>query len=164
MSLEDIVAEVKKHSTQFVCLTGGEPLGQRSSIPLMEILVREGYTVSLETNGSFSINAVPLDVVKVIDLKCPDSGESDSIAWENLALVKPHDQFKFVIASKSDFDWAQDVCKQHRLFEKCALLFSPAYGKISPTDLAKWILAAEVPLTMQLQMHKEIWGPNERGV
>jgi 7-carboxy-7-deazaguanine synthase len=164
MELDDIMVEVKKHSSQYVCLTGGEPLGQRDSIPLMERLLKEEYIVSLETNGSFSISQVPSPVIKVIDIKCPDSGESESIAWENLDLVKPHDQYKFVIASKADFQWAQDVCKEHRLFEKCALLFSPAYGKVSPTDLAKWILAAEVPMTMQLQMHKEIWGPNERGV
>lgn len=164
MTVDQIVAKVKENETRYVCLTGGEPLGQRGSIPLMTRLVAEGYTVSLETNGSFSIKDVPLDVVKVIDVKCPDSGETDSMAWENFALAKPHDQFKFVVASKKDFDWAQELCREHKLHEKCTVLFSPAYGKVSPVELASWILKSSVPVTMQMQMHKEIWGPNEKGV
>lgn len=164
MSLDAILAETHKYETRYVCLTGGEPLGQRGSIALMQSLLQEKYTVSLDTNGSFSVKDVPLDVIKVIDIKCPDSGESESMAWENLKLVRPHDQFKFVVASKSDFDWAQRICEEHELYEKCTLLFSPAYGKVRPIDLAEWILQAKKPLTLQLQMHKEIWGPDERGV
>jgi 7-carboxy-7-deazaguanine synthase len=164
MPIDDILVEVKKHRTQYVCLTGGEPLGQKAILLLMQKLLTENYTVSLETNGSFSILTVPSEVIKVIDIKCPDSGESEQMAWENFDLVKPHDQFKFVVASKSDFDWSRKICADHRLYEKCSLLFTPAFGKISPLDLANWILASDVPMTMQLQMHKEIWGPNERGV
>jgi len=164
MTVEAIVEETRKHESQYVCLTGGEPLGQKGSIPLMARLLEEGYIVSLETNGSFSIKDVPRGVIKVIDLKCPDSGEVESMAWENLSLVSPHDQFKFVVASKADFDWSQKVCEDHGLYEKCPILFSPAYGKVSPSDLAAWILKSKAHVTMQLQMHKEIWGPNERGV
>jgi 7-carboxy-7-deazaguanine synthase len=164
MDLESILAEVKKHDPQYVCVTGGEPMGQKGTLVLLQRLLKEGYTVSLETNGSFSIKDVPIDVIKVIDLKCPDSGESSHMAWENLALVKPHDQFKFVIASKSDFDWSQQVIRDHNLEEKCGLLFSPVYQKVSPSELAKWILDDHAPVTMQMQLHKEIWGPNERGV
>ena len=164
MPLGAILSEAKKHETKYVCLTGGEPLGQKASIPLMQRLLEEGYTVSLETNGSFSIKDVPRDVIKIIDIKCPDSGESESMAWENLSLVKAHDEFKFVVASKADFDWAQKICAEHGLHEKCAILFSPVYGKVSPAELASWILKSHAPVTMQIQMHKEIWGPKERGV
>ncbi len=164
MSIDAILEEVRKFGGEYVCLTGGEPLGQKGSIVLMEKLLAEKYTVSLETNGSFSIKDVPLAVIKVIDIKCPDSGEAETIAWENLSLARKEDQFKFVVASRADFDWSQKVCQDHKLHERCSVLFSPAYGKVSPSDLAKWILDAHAKVTMQLQMHKEIWGPNERGV
>lgn len=161
---EEIIQEIKKFETEYVCLTGGEPLAQRASYPLMKSLLDMGYIVSLETNGSFPITDVPKEVVKVIDIKCPDSGESDSVAWENLALVSKHDQFKFVVASRKDFDWAQSICEEHKLYEKCAVLYSPAYGLVKPADLARWILDSKAHVTMQMQLHKEIWGPKERGV
>ncbi len=164
MDLDAILAEVHKHKTRYVCLTGGEPLGQQGIYPLMEALVDEGYTVSLETNGSFSIAKVPAKVVKVIDLKCPDSGEAETMVWENCSLVQPHDQFKFVVASRADFDWAQGICKQYGLNEKCPVLYSPVAGKVKPLELAEWILEVGAEVTMQMQMHKEIWGPDKRGV
>jgi 7-carboxy-7-deazaguanine synthase len=164
ITLDAILTEVRRHETRYVCLTGGEPLGQRGIYPLMQRLLDEKYTVSLETNGSFSIKDVPLDVIKVIDIKCPDSGEADTMAWENLQLARPHDEFKFVVSSKTDFEWSQRICEEHGLYDKCTVLFSPAYGKVKPLELAEWILEAKKPVTMQLQMHKEIWGPNERGV
>lgn len=164
MSLDAIIEQVKKFTTEYVCLTGGEPLGQKASIELMQRLVDMGYTVSLETNGSFSVKDVPLKVIKVIDIKCPDSAEAEAMAWENLSLVRKDDQFKFVVGSKADFDWAQNICAEHKLAEKCSILYTPVYKKVSPMDLARWILDAEAKVTMQVQMHKEIWGPNERGV
>jgi 7-carboxy-7-deazaguanine synthase len=164
MSQEEILEKVRSYQSQYVCLTGGEPLAQKASIDLLRALLKEGYTVSLETSGSFSIKDVPLDVVKVVDIKCPGSGESDKMAWENLSLVKPHDQFKFVVASKEDFDWALKVCHDHELEKKCHILYSPVHGKVKPHELAQWILNAHAPVTMQLQLHKEIWDPNERGV
>lgn len=164
MTIPDIMAKVKEFGGQYVCITGGEPLGQIGTIELMRRLLAEGQTVSLETNGSFSIKDVPSEVVKVIDLKCPESGESDAMAWENLELVRPHDQFKFVVSSKADFDWAQELCERHQLHAKCSVLYSPVYGKVKPAELAAWILDAKAPVTMQMQLHKEIWGPNERGV
>lgn len=163
-TVAQILEEVKKHDPEYVCLTGGEPMGQKGAIPLMRKLLDSGYTVSLETNGSFSVKDVPLDVIKVIDIKCPGSGESESMAWENLGLVQKKDQFKFIVASKEDFDWAQKVCEDHKLHEKCTVLFSPAYGTVSPADLARWILDSHAKVTLQTQLHKEIWGPNERGV
>ncbi len=164
MPLEEIVSEVKKHETEYVCLTGGEPLGQKGIYPLMRRLLDEKFIVSLETNGSFSIKDVPLDVIKVVDVKCPDSGETESMAWENLDLVRSTDQLKFVVASQKDFEWSNALCQDRKLYEKCPVLFSPAYGLVKPADLAKWILSSKAKVTMQTQMHKEIWGPNTRGV
>lgn len=164
MPLDTILQKVKEFETEYVCVTGGEPLTQAGTVPLLSELLKAGFTVSLETNGSFSIKDVPLDVIKVIDMKCPDSGESEKMAWENLDLVKPHDQFKFVVGSKSDFDWAQTLIERHKLAEKCAVLFSTAYGKVKPAELAKWILGSKASVTMQVPLHKEIWGPDERGV
>jgi 7-carboxy-7-deazaguanine synthase len=164
MSVSNIMEEVRKAKTRWVCLTGGEPLGQQGIYPLMEALLAENYVVSLETNGSFSVANVPEEVVKVIDLKCPDSGEEDQMDWGNCAMVKPQDQFKFVIASHSDFLWAQSICKEHALASRCHILFSPVSGKVKPSDLAAWILSEGAEVTMQLQMHKTIWGPESRGV
>lgn len=166
MTVDEIMTAVKAYKdAEYVCVTGGEPLGQRAAIPLMQRLIDAGYTVSLETNGAFSIKDVPLPVIKVIDLKCPDSGEADAMAWENLKLARPHDQFKFVVASKSDFEWAQAVCEREGLHEKYPILYSPVYGKVKPAELADWILNSNPKnVTLQTQMHKEIWGPNQRGV
>ena len=164
MTVPEILTAIKKYETEYVCVTGGEPLGQRGTIPLMHDLLAEKYTVSLETNGSFSVKEVPAEVMKIIDIKCPDSGVTAAMAWENLALAKPHDQFKFVVASRKDFDWADDICREHKLHEKCTVLYSPAYGLVKPAELAGWILDSKSKVTMQMQLHKEIWGPDERGV
>ena len=164
MSLEQILAEVRKYGAEYVCVTGGEPLGQRGVYPLMKALLDDGYIVSLETNGAFSIKDVPDKVIKVVDLKCPDSGEAKANVWENTELVKPHDQFKFVIGSKEDFDWSQQVCEKYQLHSKCPILYTPVHGKVQPADLAHWILDSHAKVTMQTQLHKEIWGPNQRGV
>lgn len=164
MGIDDILAEVKKHETQYVCLTGGEPLGQKGIYPLMRSLLNMGRIVSLETNGSFSIKDVPVAVIKVVDIKCPDSGESANMAWENMDLVTAHDEFKFVVASRGDFDWSHQLCLDKGLYDKCTVLFTPAYGKVKPAELAKWILESRAKVTMQTQMHKEIWGPDLRGV
>ena len=164
MSLEEVLAEVAKFEAQYVCVTGGEPLGQRGTIELLHRLLKNQYTVSLETNGSFSIEDVPSEVMKIVDIKCPDSGEVESFHEENLNLVQAHDQFKFVVASEADFRWARELSEKHKLDKKCTVLFSPVYGKVSPKELANWILDDRAPATMQTQMHKEIWGPKERGV
>ena len=164
MSLPDIIKEVKKYDSEYVCVTGGEPLGQRATTQLMQLLLDQKYIVSLETNGSFSVKEVPLSVIKVIDIKCPESGESERLAWENFDLVRSQDQFKFVVASKNDFEWAHALSQQHKLNEKCTLLYSPVFGKVKPAELAKWILQSKAKATLQIQMHKEIWGTDERGV
>lgn len=162
--VNEVMAEVRRHPTRYVCLTGGEPLGQQAIYPLMEQLVAEGYIVSLETNGSFLADRVPAAVVKVLDFKCPDSGEVDANEWGNVALLRPEDQVKFVVASRADFDWSLEVSNRHRLWEKASVLFSPVHGKATPKELADWVLTAPFPSTMQMQMHKEIWGADTRGV
>jgi 7-carboxy-7-deazaguanine synthase len=156
MRIHEILSRVKEYDSEYVCVTGGEPLGQKTSYVLMRALIDDGYTVSLETNGSFSVRDVPPKVIKVIDLKCPDSGESGRIAWENIDLVKPRDQFKFVIGSRNDFDWACTVCEQHRLQSRCHVLFSPVFQKVDPSMLAQWILTSHVRVTLQLQLHKQL--------
>lgn len=162
-TFSEILAEIKKYDTPYVCLTGGEPMAQKESIPFMEMLCQEGYTVSLETSGSFSVKGVPAEVIKVIDLKCPDSGETASMVWENCGHVTKNDQFKFVVASKEDFEWAEQICRQYDLNEKCTVLYSPVYGKVKPSALADWILEGRSKVTLQLQMHKTIWGEDVQG-
>jgi 7-carboxy-7-deazaguanine synthase len=164
MTVDGIVAEVKKYETQYVCVTGGEPMVQRTTIPLLQRLLDEGYIVSLETNGSISIKDVPLSVIKIIDIKCPDSGKSEQTAWENLDLVRSHDQFKFVVASKNDFDWAQKTCDQYKLHEKCTVFFLPVSGQVKPRDLGEWIISPKAKVPMQPQHHEEGGGPDETGV
>jgi len=164
MTVPEILEKIKPFETSYACVTGGEPLSQRGTLELLKALLAAEYTVSLETNGSHSIEHVPAEVIKVIDVKCPDSGESDKMEWKNFDLVQKHDQFKFVVASKADFDWAQGVCDKHKLHERCTVLYSPAYGLVKPAQLASWILSSKAPVTLQTQQHKEIWGNNERGV
>lgn len=163
-SIQSIVDEVDSHGAKYVCVTGGEPLGQQGVYPLLEALLARNYMVSLETNGSFSIKKVPAAVIKVIDVKCPDSGEEDSFAWENIELAGPSDQFKFVVASRADFEWSREFVARHELTDRCAVLFSPVHGKVAARDLADWILESRQPVTLQSQMHKELWGPNTKGV
>lgn len=164
MTVPEILEKIKPFEAQYACVTGGEPLSQRGTLELLKALLKAEYTVSLETNGSFSVKDVPQEVIKVIDIKCPESGESDKMAWENFDLVQKHDQFKFVVASQKDFEWAQEICQKHNLHERCTVLYSPAFGLVKPAELASWILSAKAPVTLQTQQHKEIWGNNERGV
>ena len=164
LSIGDIITKVKAFESEYVCVTGGEPLTQAGAVLLLSELLKCGYTVSLETNGSFSIKDVPREVIKVIDIKCPDSGESEKNCWENINLVTKQDQFKFVVASKADFDWAENLIQKNGLNERCTVLFSTVYGRVKPSELAKWILDSKANVTMQVPMHKQIWGPDEKGV
>lgn len=164
MTVPQIMEQVRRHPTKYVCLTGGEPLGQRGIYPLMDILIAEGKTVSLETSGSFSVADVPAAVIKILDLKCPESGECDANLMSNLQHLTPRDEVKFVIASRQDFEWAKTVCDTNDLTGRCSVLFSPVTGKLSPALLAEWVLEEGVPATMQVQMHKVIWGTDARGV
>jgi 7-carboxy-7-deazaguanine synthase len=163
--LEDIVAEVRQVGLPLVELTGGEPLLQKNVIPLMQRLLDEGYTVLLETGGHVSIAAVPAGVHRIVDAKCPGSGESGSMHWDNLDLLTPRDEVKLVIADRADFEYAREVTATHDLAQRCAAVhFSPAWNLVDPAHLAEWILEARLPVRLQLQQHKYIWEPAARRV
>ncbi len=164
MSLDEIVVAVAAHPARLVEVTGGEPLAQPGSIALMQRLLDEGYEVLLETSGAYDVSSVPAAVRRIIDLKTPDSGEMQRNDWDNLAHLRPHDEIKFVIQSRGDYEWARDVLRQHRLDARVRVLFSPAWGSEVRTQLAEWMLEDALPARFQLQLHKLIWPGVERGV
>jgi len=165
MSIDDVVTEVARHGCRLVEVTGGEPLLQPDVHPLMERLLGEGYEVLLETGGHLPIDEVPDDVVAIVDVKCPASGESAHMHWENLEQLSAKDEVKFVIQDRGDFDYAADVVARYQLADRArAVLFSPVHGALAPSELARWILEAHVPARLQIQAHKYIWSPDARGV
>lgn len=157
-TIADVVAEVATHETRHVCVTGGEPLAQKRCISLLSQLADAGYEVSLETSGALDVAEVDPRVRKVVDLKAPGSGEDARNLWSNLAQLTPHDQVKIVIADRVDYDWAVGRLREHALDARCQVLFSPVHGKIAPRELAEWIISDRLPVRMQLQMHKLLWG------
>ena len=164
MSLEAVLASVEEHPTRLVEITGGEPLEQDEAYPLMESLLARNYTVMLETGGHVRLDRVPPPIIKIIDIKCPDSGEGQTFCWENIALAAPHDEFKFVIASRRDYEWSRDVVRNRLRESSNTILFSPVHEKMPARQLAEWVLADGLPVRVQLQMHKYIWGADVRGV
>ena len=157
-SIDDILAEVARHGARHVCVTGGEPLAQKRCLDLLVKLCDQGYAVSLETSGALDIAAVDPRVSRVVDLKAPGSGEQARNRLENLALLSAHDQLKFVLADRADFDWAVGMLAEHQLTARCEVLFSPVWESLPPATLAQWILDAKLPVRMQLQLHKILWG------
>lgn len=164
MTEDDIIAAVEEHGTKYVCLTGGEPLLQKSVVPLMKRLCDLGYKVSLETGGSLPCGEVDPRVKKVIDVKTPDSGEGRSFDESNLKFIDVNTEFKFVICSEKDFDWAEEFAKRHGIFARSNVLYSPAFRRIDEKWLAKKILSENSSARLQLQLHKYIWSPHSRGV
>lgn len=162
MSLPAILEQVAAFACPTVCVTGGEPLAQAGCLPLLAALCDAGHSVSLETSGALDIGGVDARVSRIVDLKAPDSGESAKNRWENLDLLRPTDELKFVLASRADYDWAVAACRERRLFGRCPILFSPVWDSLPPRQLAEWILADRLPVRMQLQLHKILWG-EERG-
>jgi 7-carboxy-7-deazaguanine synthase len=158
MELPAILAEVKKYNAQYVTVTGGEPLAQKACIPLLSALCDEGYEVSLETSGAIDVSAVDPRVVKVVDLKTPGSGEVQKNAWGNISHLLPHDQIKFVICDEADYDWAKARIIEYKLTNICQVLFSPSYSQLPPGQLADWMLADQLPVRLQIQLHKVLWG------
>ncbi len=157
-SIDAILAEVARHGARHVCVTGGEPLAQKRCIALLEQLCNAGYSVSLETSGALDVSAVDARVHRVIDLKTPGSGELARNRWENLALLTPQDQIKFVICDRADFEWAIACVREHVLHDRCEVLVSPSFGQVQPGDLAEWLLAERLPIRFQMQLHKQLWG------
>jgi 7-carboxy-7-deazaguanine synthase len=164
-SIEEVVAAVDRFDCPLVEITGGEPLLQDDVYPLMERLLEGGRTVMLETGGHRPVTRVPPDVVKILDVKCPGSGESGKNDWSNLDRLLPHDEVKFVIQDRADYDFACDVLRRHDLASRCAaVLFSPVHGVLDGKTLSEWMLADHIPARLQLQLHKYIWSPTTRGV
>jgi 7-carboxy-7-deazaguanine synthase len=165
MSVDDVVADVEARGCALVEVTGGEPLLQPDVYPLMERLLDRGKTVMIETGGHRSIAKIPAGVIRIMDVKCPGSGESAKNDWSNLEQLTTRDEVKFVIADRADYDFARDVVAREGLADRCgAVLFSPVHGVLDPRQLAEWVLADRLPVRLQLQMHKYIWSPETRGV
>jgi 7-carboxy-7-deazaguanine synthase len=164
-SLEDVVADVERYGCPLVEITGGEPLLQEEVYPLMDELLARGRTVMLETGGHRPIGRVPKDVVKIVDVKCPASGESARNEWSNLEALAPHDEVKFVIQDRSDYEFAKDVIAKFQLIGRCeAVLMSPVHGVLDPRTLSEWLLADHLDARLQIQLHKIVWAPGTRGV
>ncbi len=163
-SPDQVLEQVLSLQTPLVEITGGEPLLQEEVLPLMAELAGRGLAVLLETSGAHDVSRVDRRVHIIMDLKCPDSGECAGNRWGNLQALKDTDQIKFVIASRRDFDWAAETVRSHRLHERFVVLFSPAFGLVTPLQLAEWLLESTLNVRMQLQIHKYIWAPDARGV
>jgi 7-carboxy-7-deazaguanine synthase len=164
MPIQDVLSSVAMHPSKLVEVTGGEPLEQEEVYPLMHSLLDRGYTVMLETGGHVKVDRVPKAVIKVIDIKCPDSREGHAVCWENIDLAEPHDEFKFVISSRADYDWSKDVYATKLQGKPNAVLFSPSHDELPALNLARWILDDGLPVRLHLQLHKYIWGADVRGV
>lgn len=158
MALPGILEKVASYDTRYVTVTGGEPLAQPDCIPLLQQLCDAGYRVSLETSGALDMSAVDPRVIKVMDLKTPGSGEVERNHYENIPALQPHDEVKFVICNRDDYDWSVDMLCQYDLAKRCAVLFSPSKGELEATELANWILQDQLPVRMQIQLHKVLWG------
>lgn len=165
MSIDAVLQQVDTYGSPLVEVTGGEPLLQEDVYPLMERLLQSGRTVLLETGGQIDVSRVPGAVIKVMDVKCPASGESDKTEWGNIDRLGSRDQVKFVIKDRGDYEFARDTLARHALERRCAaVLFSPVHGVLEPKALSEWILEDRLPVRLQLQIHKHIWGANVRGV
>ena len=150
---------------RLVEITGGEPLLQGDVYALMQELIDAGHEVLLETGGQASIERVPADVVRIMDVKCPGSGMAERVDWANLDRLGPADEVKFVLADRADYEYATAVLARHRLAGRVAnVLLSPVHGRLDPAELSRWVLADRLPVRVQLQVHKYIWGPDTRGV
>ena len=165
MSLDEVIAAVEAYGCALVELTGGEPLLQKDVYPLMERLLISGKTVLIETGGHQSLAEVPPAVHKIMDIKCPGSGESHRMDWSNLDRLSSTDEVKFVIRDRDDYEYARDVLLRHALDRKVgAVLFSPVHGVLNPRTLSEWVLSDRLPVRVQLQVHKYIWDAQTRGV
>ena len=162
MTLAEIATEVARHQPRYVTVTGGEPLAQKNCLGLLKELCGRGYAVSLETGGALDVSDVDPRVSKILDIKTPGSGEVDKNLWSNLAHLTPRDEIKFVLCGEADYGWAKQVLAERRLDRTCPVLFSPSYHDLPAKTLAEWILRDRLPVRMQIQLHKLLWG-EERG-
>ncbi len=158
LTVTEILQQIAQYTPRYVCVTGGEPLAQRECLKLLTNLCDQGYQVSLETSGALDISGVDPRVIKVLDLKTPGSGECKRNLWNNLAFLLPHDQIKLVICDYEDYEWAKGIITEHTLVSRVQVLFSPSYQQVQPRQLAEWILRDRLPVRLQIQLHKTIWG------
>ena len=158
MQIDQIMKQVASYQTPYVCVTGGEPLAQKRCQDLLNKLCEAGYQVSLETSGAMDISQVDERVSRVLDIKTPASGEVERNLWTNLDVVTAHDQIKFVLCSREDYDWAVTEIRSRNMLEKTDILLSPAWGQLKPADLAEWVLEDQLNVRVQLQLHKLLWG------
>ena len=158
MALETILNRVADLHAHYICVTGGEPLAQKNCAPLLTALCDAGYSVSLETSGALDISALDTRVSRIVDIKTPGSGEVEKNRWENLAALAPSDELKFVLCDEADYQWAKQILAEHHLVEKSPVLFSPVHGQLNPAQLADWILRDQLPVRLQVQLHKILWG------
>ena len=163
-SLESILNEVEHYDCRLVEITGGEPLAQGEAHGLIIALADRGYTVLIETSGAIDLAPVDPRAILIMDLKCPGSGMEERNRWSNLSLLKPHDEVKFVIKDRADYDWAVGIIRRYSLSDRLRVLLSPVFGELEPQALADWILADRLRVRFQLQVHKLIWDPAMRGV
>jgi 7-carboxy-7-deazaguanine synthase len=164
ISLDDIMKKVASYGCQLVEITGGEPMLQKEIYELCDRLLAANHTVLIETGGSLDLSQLDPRVIKIVDLKCPGSGEAERNYWPNLEILQPRDQIKFVIKDRRDYEWTLEVIRKHCLEERFHLLFSPVFGEMDLRPLAEWMLADRVKAQLQVQLHKFIWPPEMRGV
>lgn len=163
VSIKDLLAQAADYPKAIVEITGGEPLLQENVYPLMEGLLAAGRTVLLETNGSVDISRVPEKVIKIVDMKCPESGMAEKMDLENLNRLAKHDEVKFVVSSEADYSWAKQLIEEYQLTQKATVLFSPIIGKVKSADLAQWLLTDQLQARIQLQLHTFLWPDETRG-
>ncbi len=164
MSVNEIIKEIDGYSCKNVCITGGEPLLQRNVNKLINLLKTKSYKIFVETNGAFNIDLLPGNIIRIMDIKCPDSGMNNEMDWKNLERLRGDDEVKFVLSSKKDYEWAKGIVRKHNLPYKTNVLFGSAYGKLKPKSLAGWILKDKLDVHLQLQLHKYIWPEKARRV
>jgi 7-carboxy-7-deazaguanine synthase len=162
--VDAVVDQVLEFKTPLVEITGGEPLLQRGCAVLAQRLLDAGMTVLVETSGAMPIDVLPAGAIRIMDLKCPSSGECDKNDWRNIEHLSPRDEVKFVIGDRADYEWARDVMARHKLPRRCAVLISTVFGKVAPAAVSAWMLEDHLEARFQLQMHKYIWDPAMRGV
>ncbi len=164
MTVDDVVDAVEQSGISLVEITGGEPLMQKEAIPLMQTLLEKNYTVMLETGGALPIDEVPEQVIKIMDLKCPGSGEESNNNYDNLRHLTVRDEVKFVILDREDYDWSKKILSEYSVPKKAQVLFSPVYEKLDLKDLVQWVLEDNLPVRIQTQLHKVIWSKDAIGV
>lgn len=164
LALDQLLNHLSNYRCELIEITGGEPLLQDEAPDLAKSLINCGKTVLVETNGTMDIGRLPSSVIRIMDIKCPSSNESEKTDWDNITRLKSQDNVKFVIGDRADFDWAVTTVERWNLLDRCHVLFSPVYRVLAPEKLAEWLLETGLPIRFNLQLHKYIWHPNRRGV